>query len=293
MTLKINVDRGNWLGFTLVELLVVVSLIALLIALLLPALAKAREMAVRIQCASNLHEMGQALYAYAIEYHQYPPQRCANGEEMTPANTGSSYTPQENSMPGGEFNAMLNILGSKTVPQLATQPMPRCAYILTCPKFPVPPPTTNVASPVVPFSTFPTGYSVLYRDTYWANESGYYENSGGPTYKGPPQPRYYYAELGYLYLGGCYWLPGPSGGGEVTDSPMSPGNNPGWGLAADIISTWAASPTAHMENGTVTGANELFNDGHVQWIPWNNGTTERMNGGPYYQFYWRRDIDYP
>lgn len=55
-------------GFTLVELLVVISIIAMLLAVLLPALNKAREMAKRLICGSNMHQAGLALNAYAHAY---------------------------------------------------------------------------------------------------------------------------------------------------------------------------------------------------------------------------------
>lgn len=58
-------------GFTLVELLVVISIIALLIAVLLPALQKARQRAIELACQVNLKQMNLSSSVYMLDYRDY------------------------------------------------------------------------------------------------------------------------------------------------------------------------------------------------------------------------------
>lgn len=78
-------------AFTLVELLVVISIIALLIAILLPALKKARDQAKKTVCQANQHSLMLAWMEYAVDFND----RIVNGntgtiEQGNPATTGEN-----------------------------------------------------------------------------------------------------------------------------------------------------------------------------------------------------------
>ena len=61
----------NMYCFTLIELLIVISIIAILASMLLPVLSSARDMAKKITCTNNLRQMGNYEFSYIHDYNEY------------------------------------------------------------------------------------------------------------------------------------------------------------------------------------------------------------------------------
>jgi prepilin-type processing-associated H-X9-DG protein/prepilin-type N-terminal cleavage/methylation domain-containing protein len=81
----ITTPKSQWTGFTLVELLVVIAIVGVVAALLFPAISKAKSKARRIQCVSNLRQIGIGLQSFLASNHAYPSWFSGKNEEHSGA----------------------------------------------------------------------------------------------------------------------------------------------------------------------------------------------------------------
>lgn len=233
------------MGFTLVELLVVIGIIAVLIAILLPALARAREQGKNAACMAQMRNLGQALLMYANDNKGRLPQHPSNAIWLW-------------DLPFGSRDGIVKYGGTRKT--------------LYCPFFPEQDVDELWDGT---FGGAPTDYAVigyiyLGRRLDRNNPNMTHPNFLPMQFRGyvetlrPPRP-----PAGTAPAVALAWPTKSSDVEVVTDAVIQQNN------------TWSAQGgwkhrhvTSHMRRNVPDGANILFLDWHVGWRPFKRGRTD-------------------